>query len=282
MSVSSKRLSSLQWILIRSGAFLARDLRFETSYRLQSLFRLISVLFQVLTFYFLAGLVDGEEPRKHLADYGGDYFTFALVGLAFSGFLNSGLLAFTTSLRQQMTMGVFEAMAAAPIRSSSFLMYSLQWPIGFELFKSIFYLVVGQTLLGARVGLASWPLLLGTLVLSVLVFGSMGIIAGSLILYFKRGDPIAWFLSSANHLIGGIIFPVTVLPGWLAWISRLLPVPYALNSLRKSLIPAADRSDVAGDLVVLGLFALISIPIALWAARVAVERCRREGTLGQF
>ncbi len=274
--------SALYWIGTKCRAFLLRDLFFETSYKLQSFFRFLSVLFQLLTFYYLSQLVTEEGAREHLASYGGDYFTFALIGLAFSGFLNAGLIGFTTALRQQMTMGVLEAMAAAPLRSASFFAYSLLWPIGFELIKSFFYLFVGSSLLGAEAALTKWPLLATTLLLSLLVFGSLGIIAGSLILYFKRGDPIAWFMSSATLLLGGVLFPVTVLPSWLEKFALVIPVAYALDALRLSLIPGADTSLVFRDWIALVVFALVTVPMALWAARVALDRCRDAGNLGQF
>lgn len=274
--------SPVYWFFAKSRAFLVRDLYFETSYKLQSLFRLLSILFQVLTFYFLATLIGGEATSKHLEAYGGDYFTFALVGLSFSGLFNAGLRAFTTSIRQQMTMGVFEAMVASPIGSMSLLLYSLLWPLGFELLKALMYLCIGAAFLGADIALVRLPLLAAALALSLLVFGSLGIIAGSLILYFKRGDPIAWFLSSATQLVGGVLFPVTVLPGWLQSVAYVIPVPYALDALRGSLIPSATLENVGGNLIALALFALFLMPLAWWTANTVIEKARMHGSLGQF
>lgn len=276
------RRSPVYWLLARSRAFLWRDLLFETSYKLQSLFRLASIFFQILVFYYLAGMVGGESTREHLAPYGGDYFTFTLIGLSFSGLFNAGLVSFTTAIRQQMMVGVLEAMAVTPIRSVSLLFYSLLWPVGFELFKALVYVAAGALWLGARVELVRLPLFVLTLALSMVVFGALGIIAGSLIIYFKRGDPLAWFISSLTGLIGGVYFPISVLPGWLETVARLVPVTYALDALRASLIPGADASLVGNNLLALAIFAVILVPGACYAASTVVDKARRRGNLGIY
>lgn len=280
--MSLPRRSPLYWLVARSRAFLWRDLLFETSYKLQSVFRLANVLFQVLIFYFLARMIGGGETSQHLERYGDDYFTFALVGIAFTGLFNAGLINFTTSIRQQLMAGVLEAMAVTPIRSFSLLFYSLLFPLGFEVLKAFFYVAFGALALGAHIALARPGLLAATLALSTVVFGCLGVIAGALIVYFKRGDPLAWFLSSATSLVGGVYFPVSVLPGWLETLAKLVPVTYAVDALRASLIPAASTVDAGKDLLALGIFAVVLVPAAWYAATIVIEKARMQGNLGQY
>ena len=278
----STRRSPLYWLVARSRAFVWRDLLFETSYKLQSVFRLANVLFQVLIFYFLARMIGGEGTSEHLERYGDDYFTFALVGIAFTGLFNAGLINFTTSIRQQLMAGVLEAMAATPIRSFSLLFYSLLFPLGFEVLKAFFYIAFGALALGADVALVRPGLLAATLALSAVVFGCLGVIAGALIVYFKRGDPLAWFLSSATSLVGGVFFPVSVLPGWLELLAKLVPVTYAVDALRASLIPAASLEHTGRDLAALGVFAIALLPAAWYSATIVIEKARMQGNLGQY
>ena len=282
MNADARMSFSAYWFCAKARAFLWRDLLFETSYKLQSLFRVLAVLLQIVTFYFLSTLVGGERTREHLESYGEDYFTFVLVGIAFSGVVDAGLLGFTQAIRQQLTIGVFEAMAAAPIRSAALLFHSMLWPLAFELAKSVLYLSLGAVFFGARVRVVDAALLAATVALSVLVFGSLGLIAASLIVYFKRGDPLAWLLSTVTVLIGGVYFPVSVLPGWLESLAKLIPVPYALDLFRASLIPSAARPNPAADLLALGAFALVLVPAGWLVSTRLVEKARAEGSLGQY
>jgi len=266
------------WRIAR--AFLRRDVLNETSYKLQSVFHLLSVGFQVLIFYFMARMVGGERTEEYLASYGGDYFSFALVGISFMGLFEAGLVRLTTSIRNHLTSGALEAMAATPTGSGAILTGSLLFPMLFECAKSCLYLFLGHALLGAQLGLVAPIELVLAVLLCLLVFGSLGAIASSLIVYFKRGDPLAWFLSSATALVGGVLFPTSVLPAWLEALAQLLPVPYALDALRATLIPGADDSALWANLGVLALFALGLVPLARLVTRRLFDRARAEGSLG--
>ena len=62
-----------------ASAFFMRDLRVAWSYRFAFFFQNASLLFSVLTLRFVSDLIgDGNGPA--LEKYGGDYFSFVLVG----------------------------------------------------------------------------------------------------------------------------------------------------------------------------------------------------------
>ncbi len=272
----------LYWSYRKGLAFLRRDFLFESSYRLQGLVLFMGPLFAILNFYFLSQIIGGNRSQAHLEPYGGDYFTFALVGVSFVGFFNAGIMRYTSSIRQQLTIGVLEAMAVSPTRSLALLFYSILWPLAYELVKAFLFLLTGVLCFGAQIQLTNAPLLLIALALSLLVFGSLGIIAASLIIYLKRGDPVAWALTSLSVLVGGVVFPVSLLPTWLAWIARLVPITYALDAFRACLIPTAAISNLRDDFLTLGAFAAVLGPTAMWSAHVIFEKARVDGNLGHY
>src|SRR5439155_3349334 len=92
------------WPSVR--AFLRRDFQLERSYRLAFVSEIATVLFSIITFSLVARLVNpGQVP--------GGYFTFATVGLALSTFLQVGVVAVATNLRQDQIMGTLEAVMAS-------------------------------------------------------------------------------------------------------------------------------------------------------------------------
>jgi len=265
---------------IRARAFMRRDVLQETSYKLQCVFQLLALGFQVLTFYFLSRLVGGEWSESHLARYGGDYFTFVLIGLSFTGIFNAALVGLTTSIRQHLTSGALEAMAATPTSPLEILAGSLLFPFTLESIKTMIVLVLGWSLLGAEIEVVRPLTLVATLLLALVVFGSIGIISASMIVYFKRGDPVAWFLAAMTMLVGGVLFPTSVLPGWLEKVSDLLPTPYAVDALRACLMPEADGNQLAMDLLGLCIFGTVLVPLAAISSRFFFERARANGSLG--
>ena len=59
-----------------------RSLRLWVRFKLSFVFSIISMLVSIVTFFFVSKLVD-ESSIASLSDYGGNYFSFVLVGLAF-------------------------------------------------------------------------------------------------------------------------------------------------------------------------------------------------------
>jgi ABC-2 type transport system permease protein len=77
----------------------------EMSYRVSFLFQFLNIVFSVGVFYFLSRLIDKSSLIPSLASYGGDYFSFVLIGIAFTGYFGVGLSSFANNLRQAQTTG---------------------------------------------------------------------------------------------------------------------------------------------------------------------------------
>ena len=262
-------------------AFLRRDLRVETSYRLAFLLQFLGVFFSVTVFYFVAQLL-GEAASPYLKPYGGDYFAFVLIGIAFSGYLGVGLSSFANSLRQAQTTGTLEAMLVTPTGVSAIVLASSLWSYLMTTVRVLVYLAVGTLLLGVDLGGGNYPAALLILGLTVVSFSSLGILAASFIMIAKRGDPITWVFNAFSSLLGGVYYPIAILPDWLQPLSWLLPVTYALHGMRLTLLQGASLRSVLPDVLALALFSLLLLPLALLAFRYAVRRARVDGSLTHY
>ena len=99
--------------LVRLRAFVRRDLLDAASYKAAFAYQVITLLSSVLTVYFLSRMVGGADVPS-LRPYGGDYFTFALIGVAFADYLAVSLASFSSGLRLAQRSGTLEAMLATP------------------------------------------------------------------------------------------------------------------------------------------------------------------------
>jgi ABC-2 type transport system permease protein len=75
---------------------------------------------------------------------------------------------------------------------------------------------------------------------------------------------------------------VALLPGWLRWISSLLPVTYALDGVRKCLLASSAFADILPDIAALAVFDAVLVPLSLAAFRLALRKAKKDGTLAQF
>jgi ABC-2 type transport system permease protein len=98
----------------------------------------------------------------------------------------------------------------------------------------------------------------------------------------KRGDPITWMFNAVSHLLGGVYYPISVLPAWLQHLALLLPVTYALEAMRLALKPGTPFSQIQPSLVGLVVFGCLLLPVSLLAFRFAVRQARIDGSLTHF
>jgi ABC-2 type transport system permease protein len=274
-------LSHTMGSLRKPLAFVKRDLSLMLSYRLSFFLQFFGIFFSVLMFFFIARLF-GQAATPYLAAYGGDYFSFVLVGIAFSGYLGVAMGSFSSSIRRGQMMGTLEVMLVTPTRLSTILVSSSLWSFAFTSLRIVVYLVVGALVFGVNLSHANWLAALLIQVLTILSFGSLGIISASFIMAFKQGNPLNMVLGTASSLLGGVYYPITVLPVWLQPFSHLLPITYSLRAMRLAVLQGYSLSALAPDMLILAVFAIVLFPLSLVAFRLGVQKAKMEGSLTQF
>ena len=261
-------------------AFLERDLRVESSYRLSFLWSLVGIFTSAFMFYYMARLL-GPAASLHLQEYGGDYFAFLLLGIVFVRYLNVALHGFSSGIRRAQSDGTLEAMLMTPTRTGVVAFGSSLWSYTRTTLEVLVYLVMGRLFLGVDLRGNVMAAVL-VLLVSVVAFSAIGVISASIILVIKRGDPVVWVFGTVSSLLGGVYYPITILPDWVQGLAQLLPITYALRALRLALLQRASLTDLAGDLLILIGFCVLLVPLSLYAFQMAMRRARYDGSLTQF
>lgn len=260
-------------------AFLVRDLRVAWSYRLSFIFGLGSLVFSVVSLKFVAQLVNDGAPAD-LAPYGGDYFTFAIIGAAINLAAFPALRTFASSVRDAQVNGTFEAMLATRTRGTSIVVASAAYQLALLLIELVLLFVVATVALGAELRPANLGPGLGALVLTIVAFAGMGLLSCAFTILFRQQEPLSGAMLAGSFLLSGILYPTSVLPSWLEPFSLLLPMTHAVELTRGLLVEGADTA-VAGHALALGAFAL-SLPLGLWAVAAALRSARRSGSLAHY
>jgi ABC-2 type transport system permease protein len=261
-------------------AFLERDLRVESSYRLSFVWTFVGIFASVFMFYYMARLL-GPAASPHLQEYGGNYFAFLLIGIAFSRYLSVALHSFSSGLQRAQSEGTLEAMLMTPTRVSVIALGSSLWSYTRTTLEVLVYLVIGSLFLGVDLQGNVMAAVL-VLLVSVAAFSAIGVISASVILVIKRGDPVVWAFSTVSSLLGGVYYPITILPDGVQRLAQLLPVTYALRALRLALLQGAQLADLVRDVLILIAFCLVLIPLSLYTFQMAMRRARYDGSLTHF
>ncbi len=273
-------------ILLKIWAFIKRDFLTEVSYRAAFVIQFSGIVFSILIWFFISRIVPPGIAELH----GYDYFPWVLIGIAFTSYLNTALNSFARKIRSEQLTGTLEAMLVTPTRTPIVIFASSAWDFVFSSLRVVAYLFIGAFFFGISIHLSSLLPFIIVLILTILSFSGIGILSASFILYFKKGDPINFFITSVMTLLGGAIFPVEIMPRYLPdyigpfmmKLSYFLPITYSLRAIREALLKGASLEMLGGEILALVLFALIIVPLSLLAARFAIRKAKEEGSLIQY
>jgi ABC-2 type transport system permease protein len=268
-------------MLRKVWAFFVRDFLEELSYPLSIFWRGGSILFHLVTFYYLGRLV-APAASPVLAPYGGNYFPFVMVGLALASFQGVALSAIARNISYGMYSGTLEAMLVTPTAISTIVFASVLYQFFIALLEILVYIGFSTVFFGLSLARADFLAGAVILVLTLLSHLPLGILSAAFLLAFKRGDPVTMMMGRVSALLGGVYFPLQVLPGWLQTLSWCIPFTHALEGLRQAVLNGKSLGQLGPQVAVLSAFAAVLLPLSLAAFAWAVRQAKRLGTLSQY
>lgn len=204
-------------------------------------------------------------------------FPFLLVGLALNAYMTSWLVCFTHAIRSGQLNGTLKLVLTSPLSTAELLGYSALYPSVRAAADAVLY-VTGGALLGLSFVNANVPAIAAVLAFSSVAFAAVGIASAGVTMVWKRGEPLLSVFMSLSWLLGGVMYPVDLLPAPLQRVSAVLPITHATTALR--LAVQHGGRDIAAELGPLAAFALLGVPVALVGFQLALNHARRIGTVG--
>lgn len=264
--------------LRKIAAFFLRDFAIARGYRGALVLETLEALFGVATFFYLSRFVESPELERALPA-GTNYFAFALVGFAFFDYLSVALSAFDTSIEEARQNRTLEALLVTQTPLPVILAGSAVYPFVIMALRTCVYLAWGALFFGFTPSAANWPAAAAVLAASVLAFAGLGILSASYSVLFKRGNPAKWVVLGVSGLVSGLMYPVSVLPQWLQWVARIIPVTYSLEGMRAAVLAGAGWSRIWPSVAALLVFATILLPVSFAVFAWALRRTKVTGTL---
>jgi ABC-type multidrug transport system ATPase subunit/ABC-type multidrug transport system permease subunit len=263
-------------------ALARRDRLLFASYRWQLALKAGLLATWIFVLYDVSGLVDTSSPKvaRFLA---GDYFTFALIGLAFLRLTQVCLVQMASALREEQLQGTVEPLFATGEPPLRIVLGGLVWPLASELGGLLVVFGIAAALLGVHLPNANVPALALAAAATVAVDAVWGVFSAAFVLAFKRGDPVALLGNLAAVGLSGAFFPVEMIPAWLRPVADVLPLRWGFAAVRAAGLEGATLGSPVyrRALFALGVLAAVLTPLALVAFGAAIRHARRTGTLGQ-
>jgi len=262
-------------------AFIRRDAGIAFSYRIAFVAQFAGNIFLLGLLYFVGRMI-GPQALPSLERYGGNFLAFALVGVALTDTVMVSLISFGQQVREAQTTGTLEATLMSPVALWVILIFSALWNYFLSAFRFVLYLVVGALLYGLHLGQAHMGSVLIIFGLTVLSFMGAGMLWAAIVLIIKRGEAVMTMLIAMVLVLSGVIFPPSVLPGWLQNLGALIPLTDALDGMRRALLQGASPAQLAGPIGRLAGFSVVFMTLGILGFEWAVQIGRRNGSLTQY
>lgn len=264
---------------MRAGrAFLAvmrRDLYVYLSYRTRLVSQLLTSLFSLTLFYYVSRLV-------HVSGFTAEsYFGFVVVGIALVTVLYS-CFSVAEIVRQELVAGTFERLLLSPFGAIRSVVAMALFPLLYSFVVAAFTLGIGGAVFGLQLHWATVPLSIPAMFLALLAFMPFGLFFAAITVSTKQGSVGTSWVIALISIVGGLYFPVSLLPQWVQTTAKLQPFTPATEVLRHLLVDSPQATSTGTAVVKLLVFAAVLLPASLFALHHAIRIGQRRGTIIEY
>lgn len=257
-------------------AVIERDLRVYLSYRTRLVSQTLTSVFSLTLFYYVSRLV-------HVNGFSSpdSYFAFVVVGIALIGVLYS-CFSVSDTVRQELVAGTFERLLLSPFGPVRSVIAMALFPLLFSFVLATITLGLGWAIFGLQLHWSTVPLAIPAMALALTAFLPFGLAFAGLTIVMKQGNVGTSWVIALISIVGGLYFPISLLPGWVQTASEMQPFTPATETLRHFLVDSPQSGSLLVAIAKLLVFSAILLPISIWCLRKSLETGQRRGTILEY
>ena len=204
--------------------------------------------------------------------------TTLLIGAVVWAYLGIIFEFITETVAWERWEGTIEYTFMAPLSRAMHLGGSGLFAVFYGLVRAVLLFAVVAEFFSLALGAANFAAALVVLVIASVSFFGIGIMTAVLPLISpEKGAQLGFVAQGLLLVVSGVYYPVSVLPAWMEWISKISPATYALRGIRHSIL---DGTGVAWvDVWPLLVIGAACIPLGLWIFSLGETYAKRHGKL---
>ena len=253
-----------------------RDAILFFSYRTQYVSQIFALLFSLTLFHFIAKLLHTGMPGAAQS-----YFAFVVIGLVIMQSLITTLGLIPGLVRQEMVAGTLERYLVSRFGAVNGIVSMLLFPSISALATGVVMLVLATTVFGLHVA-STAPLAIPVALLGSLAFAPLTFLVVAAVIVVKQAAAGSQFIIAGISIIGGLYFPISLLPIWLRWAAYVQPFTPATDALRHLLVGSRAEYSMLLDVGKLAGFVVVLLPLSLWSLHRAIAYAQRRGTIIEY
>lgn len=244
------------------------------------LFNYVQMIMNLFLFVLFAAMF-GERMVPMLAQFGGDFIQYILIGSIGWGYIWSAMGAASGSIRQEMMRGTFEPIFLTPTSPFVIVIAYTIWGLFMGTISMLIFLGFGLIVFDVTItgNVLMAIVLMG---LSVTMMVGFGLMVAGLNVFLKQIGSLVSVVQGVSLFLCGVYFPLEVLPEIIQPIGKFLPMYYSIMGLRMALSDLASMQDIMVYFWILLVLAIVAVVLGVYLFRRGLNRARREGTLAYY
>jgi ABC-2 type transport system permease protein len=199
------------------------------------------------------------------------YFDFIAPGIMAMTVMMSVMTGLPVAISQEKEVGTLDGMMVAPINRLSIILGKTLGQVARGLIQGVIILALAVGLFGVTIH-GSILLVFGLLLLGIFAFVGLGIVITSFTKDQETAQMLMMTLMFPMMFLSGVFFPIQQMPWYMQSISKVLPLTYASDALRKVMVLGADIPAISTELIVLIVFGTVMTAIAVPVFRRMMTR----------
>ncbi len=200
-----------------------------------------------------------------------NYFDFIAPGIMAMTVMMSVMTGLPGAISQEKEIGTMDGMMVAPINRLSIILGKTLAQTARGLLQGVIILALAVWLFGVTIQ-GSIFLVFGLLLLGVFSFVGLGIVMTSFAKDQQTATMLMTTLIFPMMFLSGVFFPIQQMPWYMQDISKVLPLTYAADALRKVMVLGAGIPAISTELTILVGFGVVMTAIAVPVFRRAMTR----------
>jgi ABC-2 type transport system permease protein len=198
-------------------------------------------------------------------------FDFVAPGIMAMTVMMSVMTGLPVAISQEKEIGTMDGMMVAPINRLSIILGKTLGQTARGLIQGFIILILAVGLFGVTIH-GSILLVFALLLLGVFSFVGLGIVITSFTKDQETAQMLMMTLMFPMMFLSGVFFPIQTMPWYMQDISKLLPLTYASQALRKVMVLGAGVPAISTELIVLIVFGSVMTAIAVPVFRRMMTR----------
>jgi ABC-2 type transport system permease protein len=199
------------------------------------------------------------------------YFDFIAPGIMAMTVMMSVMTGLPAAISHEREVGTLDGMMVAPINRLSVILGKTLAQMARGILQGTLILVLATILFGVTVH-GNILLVFALLLLGVFSFVGLGVVLTS---FAKEQETAVMLMTTIMFpmmFLSGVFFPIEQMPWFMQAVSKILPLTYVADSLRKVMVLGADIPMLTNELAILIGFGIVMIAIAVPVFKRAMTR----------